>query len=203
MFQSTGPLRDPTGRNRSVQRDGRISIHRSLAGPDFGADINHPLEKDFNPQVPCGTRPGYPTASRISSRISIHRSLAGPDIQFPVVDWLIPISIHRSLAGHFNPQVPCGTRRTCHRSMDGYRRFQSTGPLRDPTGVRETVEEKQRISIHRSLAGPDVLREMEGLMKDGFQSTGPLRDPTQSPKTIMGWKSFQSTGPLRDPTNLP
>ena len=79
-FQSTGPLRDPTeamARTRTAFRyfnpqvpcgtrhvvilnDGlefKISIHRSLAGPD---DVTLSYEFDL-------------------SEISIHRSLAGPD----------------------------------------------------------------------------------------------------------------------------
>ena len=79
-FQSTGPLRDPTTTMSRLLAMADISIHRSLAGPDFdghksdvtkfeisihrslaGPDVDpaEDLRRQayFNPQVPCGTRP--------------------------------------------------------------------------------------------------------------------------------------------------
>ena len=56
LFQSTGPLRDPTERRLRISGIKQISIHRSLAGPDDGKQ-----------RKVRGTD------------ISIHRSLAGPD----------------------------------------------------------------------------------------------------------------------------
>ena len=57
VFQSTGPLRDPTALNDGVYKKGEISIHRSLAGPDVLRLIYTASWGYFNPQVPCGTRP--------------------------------------------------------------------------------------------------------------------------------------------------
>ena len=121
-FQSTGPLRDPTTTFFRRRRDCYISIHRSLAGPDtsFG-DTLSPIS-NFNPQVPCGTRPADNSSLLSSTTISIHRSLAGPDLA-NLFAWPVSaefqstgplrdptflqafglladrISIHRSLAG--------------------------------------------------------------------------------------------------------
>ena len=101
---------------------------------------------DFNPQVPCGTRHLVLFYQALKPPISIHRSLAGPDMSA------------RRTAPHrcyFNPQVPCGTRhRPDRKAYQGYR-FQSTGPLRDPTHFKPVVFRHLPISIHRSLAGPD------------------------------------------------
>ena len=76
IFQSTGPLRDPTICGYVIQRLETISIHRSLAGPDVNS--GHEI---------------------INQNISIHRSLAGPDRRNIRSAWVRSISIHRSLAG--------------------------------------------------------------------------------------------------------
>ena len=190
VFQSTGPLRDPTALNDGVYKKGEISIHRSLAGPDvlrliytaswgyFNPQVpcgTRPSEvlapwvyDDFNPQVPCGTRRNMPYVHKILVSISIHRSLAGPDKKSGIICRNFNISIHRSLAGpdyscagrpehcqNFNPQVPCGTRPPTAAGTHSSWRFQSTGPLRDPTCFPFSAIMYRIISIHRSLAGPD------------------------------------------------
>ena len=145
-FQSTGPLRDPTYPELYIQNIWFISIHRSLAGPDSTTYVA--LDLDV---------------------ISIHRSLAGPDKFGYSINSQIDISIHRSLAGpdlpsadtastdqHFNPQVPCGTRRGLSSTSPALPVFQSTGPLRDPTKRNSYFTVSDFISIHRSLAGPDA-----------------------------------------------
>ena len=212
-FQSTGPLRDPT----SVLTD--VLLARS----------------NFNPQVPCGTRPQHLVQFRNSGAISIHRSLAGPDADGDDADAYVCISIHRSLAGPDQTAESGKMRKTIsiHRSLAGpdcLRRleqrmtagFQSTGPLRDPTSEPVGSASTAIISIHRSLAGPDDRDQKKqdftpnfnpqvpcgtrrffvfsGIIFGIFQSTGPLRDPTKSKLTGVLDKAFQSTGPLRDPT---
>ena len=167
-FQSTGPLRDPTSGIRPIDLRYLISIHRSLAGPDLCRSCRRWTPSYFNPQVPCGTR--------------------------------LIVSSDRYGGSYFNPQVPCGTR---HRSRaflpvssifqstgplrDPTRsspasgatdQFQSTGPLRDPTCLGDHHTPDLNISIHRSLAGPDSLRDAKAVTDYAFQSTGPLRDPT-------------------------
>ena len=57
IFQSTGPLRDPTITGDLSELNTSISIHRSLAGPDCWQTYSLEQVNDFNPQVPCGTRP--------------------------------------------------------------------------------------------------------------------------------------------------
>ena len=168
QFQSTGPLRDPTG---AVHLDDvvlLISIHRSLAGPDEAARAGKLASFDFNPQVPCGTRREYGKYPDHGLPISIHRSFAGPDIPGIVVGRRNRISIHRSLAGpdgsiqaiwrvqlDFNPQVPCGTRRSRDLEGAGHDQISIHRSLAGPDKVRIQLFVIGEISIHRSLAGPD------------------------------------------------
>ena len=101
VFQSTGPLRDPTALNDGVYKKGEISIHRSLAGPDVGFPTVSAELIYFNPQVPCGTR-------QIPEMLCVQIFNFNPQV---------PCGTRRQLSlglrgrGYFNPQVPCGTRR--------------------------------------------------------------------------------------------
>ena len=128
------------------------------------------LFKDFNPQVPCGTRQGVaghtagiyafqstgplrdPTIlSGWNPRTAMGFQSTGP-LRDPTRGFLprrerFSISIHRSLAG---PDRRC---QLCRFALV--------------------------ISIHRSLAGPDRSQCIPFSHLSGFQSTGPLRDPTQ------------------------
>ena len=79
LFQSTGPLRDPTVERTERRTVTVISIHRSLAGPDPVRPSSFSAPQHFNPQVPCGTRRKVLTGLTNRRKISIHRSLAGPD----------------------------------------------------------------------------------------------------------------------------
>ena len=198
-----------------MSRDGWkvISIHRSLAGPDLLRLAHfHVLG------------------------ISIHRSLAGPDsghtppgCRTSDFNPQVPCGTRRrngkdrQTRPYFNPQVPCGTRLSCRRTTSRTPRFQSTGPLRDPTVPGAARGHPDHISIHRSLAGPDMDYSLQHTYRLRFQSTGPLRDPTRAPgiydqlirisihRSLAGPDrdrqdtavldfEFQSTGPLRDPT---
>ena len=168
-------LAGPDGELSGGIRDGkRISIHRSLAGPDLVPAVSSPPQdafqstgplrdptftgtgyrscnQDFNPQVPCGTRPDTsamsddeikfqstgplrdPTRRRMERRgkqhISIHRSLAGPDS-------LRALAI--VLMSYFNPQVPCGTRPATETVWWTMPNFNPQVPCgtRPPSGLR-------------------------------------------------------------------
>ena len=123
-FQSTGPLRDPTQDWTIRQLAGRFQSTGPLRDPTLLLEIR------------C-----------LQSQISIHRSLAGPDPpitapcsprqQFqstgPLRDPTSQTCLHGRSVRNFNPQVPCGTRHFCRRSVCSPIEFQSTGPLRDPT----------------------------------------------------------------------
>ena len=100
-FQPTRPLRDATMEHVGLYIGGGISTHASLAGRDL-----------YMPRLFC------------VFRISTHASLAGRDEMSTRGIKLKSISTHASLAGrdggrcahrrrrrHFNPRVPCGTRR--------------------------------------------------------------------------------------------
>ena len=164
-----------------MSRDGWkvISIHRSLAGPDLLRLAHfHVLG------------------------ISIHRSLAGPDsghtppgCRTSDFNPQVPCGTRRrngkdrQTRPYFNPQVPCGTRLSCRRTTSRTPRFQSTGPLRDPTVPGAARGHPDHISIHRSLAGPDMDYSLQHTYRLRFQSTGPLRDPTGTGRTRPSWTS--------------
>ena len=130
-FQSTGPLRDPTNLSSFYGWLQKISIHRSLAGPDGSAGDCRGKAADFNPQVPCGTRRPPGNGGADERWISIHRSLAGPDTKSKNDYGMEVISIHRSLAGPDESSLIYLHLRFL---------FQSTGPLRDPTLRRSLPE---------------------------------------------------------------
>ena len=122
-FQSTGPLRDPTLSFDFPSADRRISIHRSLAGPDCISPAMMRCSTYFNPQVPCGTRHQLAHCFIGVSEFQSTGPLRDPTNAITKVSEITAISIHRSLAGpdrsshrgsradgNFNPQVPCGTR---------------------------------------------------------------------------------------------
>ena len=51
-FQSTGPVRDPTRQKSAVMPNREISIHGSREGPDLRRDGYSRETKNFNPRVP-------------------------------------------------------------------------------------------------------------------------------------------------------
>ena len=101
LFQSTGPVWDPTITSPKNEPASVISIHGSRVGPDFAAVNSKSVFKYFNPRVPCGTRqehkPASPEEAHFNPRvpcgtrhavfhlerqvreISIHGSRVGPD----------------------------------------------------------------------------------------------------------------------------
>ena len=105
----------------------------------------------------------------LTNRISIHASHAGRDT------FLNYFYISRT---HFNPRVPCGTRR-----------------------FDETITNYRAISIHASHAGRDVDMGQPIHPIRLFQSTRPMRDATSLIRDFWGIKKFQSTRPMRDATS--
>ena len=194
----------------------RISIHRSLAGPDVSSQLSKHLSPDFNPQVPCGTRPIFSSITGIRFAFQSTGPLRDPTRRRVSHDTLLHISIHRSLAG---PDIMSTQRLICCRI------FQSTGPLRDPTG---TLNQCRKVAKNFNPQVPCGTRPKSSAPPSStsvFQSTGPLRDPTSyllfiysppryfNPQVPCGTRlkscfrsittaAFQSTGPLRDPTNI-
>ena len=147
-FQSTGPVWDPTLSDIPVNHARRISIHGSRVGPDDDTTVD---------------LADYAT-------ISIHGSRVGPDILYArQLCGQYHISIHGSRVGpdltrrvrgiprkHFNPRVPCGTRRDLtDAERDAELEFQSTGPVWDPTMSFVMRKTPLNISIHGSRVGPD------------------------------------------------
>ena len=145
-FQSTGPLRDPTQWTDRKHGAFHISIHRSLAGPDdVGGRCDHRRDR-FQSTGPLRDPTGIRARERRRKQFQSTGPLRDPTSEACAGSGMHGISIHRSLAGpdrivvsalvqrqNFNPQVPCGTRRSSIVSAVGINPFQSTGPLRDPT----------------------------------------------------------------------
>ena len=103
---------------------------------------------NFNPRVPCGTRPGY---NLCRQRYSLHFNPRVPcgtrRPQIPGAD---------AIEKNFNPRVPCGTRRAlCYKGVS-----------------------MERISIHASHAGRDWNYYNFSIEISTFQSTRPMRDAT-------------------------
>ena len=126
-FQSTGPLRDPTI-NQIKDRFPvyLISIHRSLAGPDYSPTHSQLMCLGFQSTGPLRD----PTNAKCSVRtyIPIFQStgpLRDPTKSLRQIQNPMLISIHRSLAGP--------DRVESRRVRGKAKVFQSTGPLRDPT----------------------------------------------------------------------
>ena len=141
-------LAGPDGASGNSLLGAGISIHRSLAGPDSCPTASVQIGNNFNPQVPCGTRQTGVLYYGFGHNISIHRSLAGPDAFFQT-----------KFICHFLFQSTGPLRDPTSRELNRealYLSFQSTGPLRDPTPPAHTQCLDCAISIHRSLAGPDV-----------------------------------------------
>ena len=213
-FQSTGPLRDPTFSIKCSFRLYYISIHRSLAGPDYSDCFYHNIHSisihrslagpdsplhhvsfvifDFNPQVPCGTRPAASFTCSLVNPFQSTGPLRDPTSLFDMIPaalkfqstgplrdpTIIFISYNADLAFQStgplrDPTCPLHPRPTTPQ------KFQSTGPLRDPTLPFLSSRWDALISIHRSLAGPDEYRSRHYPIPFVFQSTGPLRDPTR------------------------
>ena len=86
------------------------------------------------------------------------------------------------------------------RIPDCLTRFQSTGPLRDPTTSGSAVIPAALDFNPQVPCGTRRARSVWTFLTGLFQSTGPLRDPTPSVPWISSPSIFQSTGPLRDPT---
>ena len=76
--------------------------------------------------------------------ISIHAPRAGGDCGSPE---------HTEEDHYFNPRPPCGGRR-CFRIIDGgFKRFQSTPPVRGATEIYNSYPDEFKISIHAPRAG--------------------------------------------------
>ena len=196
--------------------DYRISIHRSLAGPDPPASCCMDSKPYFNPQVPCGTRPDVYQAGACWIIFQSTGPLRDPTSQ---------TCLHGRSVRNFNPQVPCGTRRAREERIFAQAGFQSTGPLRDPTlsltpdrsrwkyfnpqvpcGTRRCARHGSGgghpISIHRSLAGPDHAGTRREQSVRHFNPQVPCGTRLMAAECDELYKQFQSTGPLRDPTIL-
>ena len=148
----------------------RISIHKALAGLDETKQGSLPVYGYFNPQGPRGprhvasftslifllfqsTRPSRastysPYIPLAPSHISIHKALAGLDL---------PERLLRPCSSYFNPQGPRGPRQHYPRHTLKRPLFQSTRPSRASTKLQSGNPLIQDISIHKALAGLDVI----------------------------------------------
>ena len=167
-FQSTGPVWDPTQSHFSGEG---IKVFQST-GPVWDPTAFFPTlivpVVNFNPRVPCGTRP-----PRLNKFIIVIIFQSTGPVWDPT--FLLCLSI-RSF-NYFNPRVPCGTRPSSSFICNSVLKFQSTGPVWDPTYWGDSVE---IIPIFQST-GPvwdPTYTAYQIEQADIFQSTGPVWDPT-------------------------
>ena len=124
-------------------------------------------------------------------RISIHGTLAGADQReiievtgFPNFNPRHPCGCRpsprfgRLSCFYFNPRHPCGCRPALSKMEDPLSQFQSTAPLRVPTGRQLAARFWENYFNPRHPCGCrlDTIRPMVGTST--FQSTAPLRVPT-------------------------
>ena len=133
-------------------------------------------------------------------RISTHASLAGRDAynetrpyrhgKFqptrPLRDATKGFRPILKKCGHFNPRVPCGTRRRTQIRGSECQRFQPTRPLRDATARLAVADAVAAISTHASLAGRDYVCARNSAGRMLFQPTRPLRDATHRRRLLAG-----------------
>ena len=174
------------------------------------------VSADFNPRVPCGTRPRKgeadahknakfqptrplrdATGSIIGDAfnkafISTHASLAGRDVVVEII---------HQVQQNFNPRVPCGTRRFRLARLRVRHYFNPRVPCGTRPAYCQTTSCHDLISTHASLAGRDGV-DYTGKTKDAlFQPTRPLRDATDGAGHLWASDRFQPTRPLRDATS--
>ena len=142
------------GRDRAAPVPARrrgISTHASLAGRDSATPALWMQYHDFNPRVPCGTRPGV---------IAVRGRACEFQPTRPLRDATACPAAAAAGAPDFNPRVPCGTRLALAELPVLYRLFQPTRPLRDATCDGDHLRIKwANISTHASLAGRDLIYE--------------------------------------------
>ena len=138
-------MRDPTCTVAVKDPETGISIHRSLAGPDYSDCFYHNIHSisihrslagpdsplhhvsfvifDFNPQVPCGTRPAASFTCSLVNPFQSTGPLRDPTHARHRIDFMVK----------FQSTGPLRDPTEVSLSLRRLIRFQSTGPLRDPT----------------------------------------------------------------------
>ena len=81
---------------------------------------------------------------------------------------------------YFNPQGPRGPRLYRLPQSRPKTRFQSTRPSRASTQLCRNLQKMIFISIHKALAGLDIIRSLRRKRVETFQSTRPSRASTYS-----------------------
>ena len=123
IFQSTHPMRGATSPDDGRNVSGHISIHAPRAGATVIPQHLPAQTLYFNPRAPCGRDYVISTQDE-NLRISIHAPHAGRDFGPLIGCWK---------NGDFNPRAPCGARLRRGEGVQGFKRFQSTRPMRGAT----------------------------------------------------------------------
>ncbi len=169
-----------------------ISIHKALAGLDRSRDTPCRSIIDFNPQGPRGPRRGT------SVILWYHRNFnpQGPRGPRPSIIHLPPSDFY------FNPQGPRGPRLLPAANVLHHITFQSTRPSRASTFKKYSDPNDSDISIHKALAGLDIIFSMYSLFCCYFNPQGPRGPRPGGETTVSKYSQFQSTRPSRASTFL-
>ena len=160
-------------------------------GPDIFSHASLKSPDNFNPRVPCGTRRhhvlfrlsscGFQSTGPVWDPTMRHKLLFVQVIfQSTGPVWDPTSSSYRKRAPHwhFNPRVPCGTRRQILSKKRRRRRISIHGSRVGPDILTRKDKRYKDISIHGSRVGPDGVYIGDGYVIEAFQSTGPVWDPT-------------------------
>ncbi len=158
-----------------------VSIHASRVGCDAAFRVRLSFHFRFNPRIPCGMRPQLADPSETSLPFQSTHPVWDATVAVGVRFFRKIVSIHASRVGcdhgappvaagidGFNPRIPCGMRpqdrdRRCPETV-----FQSTHPVWDATREGRVKTMTERVSIHASRVGCDLLQPFVGHGRDGF-----------------------------------
>ena len=168
-----------------------ISIHKALAGLDFGLGIQKDKGRYFNPQGPRGPRLMGVTAAKERSMISIHKALAGLD-NTPGHDFRI--------SSEFQSTRPSRASTSLAVSIEQSDSISIHKALAGLDDIFQSYHMPVGISIHKALAGLDHPSSWLSRAYGYFNPQGPRGPRPFSPVKPIASREFQSTRPSRAST---
>ena len=147
--------------------------------------------------------------------VPIHASPKGGDVIVKEIARFMSISIHASPKGgdapgwrtasrvlDFNPRLPEGRRQSGAYEMSQAAQFQSTPPRREATVHVMLLTDFERISIHASPKGGDLVKTTINHHTNYFNPRLPEGRRHRSVCETFRSTQFQSTPPRREATDL-